>query len=273
MLSRSSLASTHATAYAMPLLALAGLAFSTLTHAQAVEDDAWHFNAGVGLMSQPTYPGSSETRTGALPTFGARKGRWQLGAVPGAGVPLGVGYTLMQDGPWRMGVGVGTDLGRSRNGSESSKFSNLGAIEQTALGSLSGSYTQGALAASANIITDIGGHQQGTRALLDLSFRTRPMERLVLSAGPGMTWTDGRYAQTYYGVSAAQSASSGYATYKARAGLNAWRLGASADYQLTHEWSLSAKLGVTQLQGDAANSPSIDKKTQTSYGLFANYRF
>ena len=75
----------------MTLLALSGLACSTLTHAQPADDDAWHVNAGVGLMSQPQYPGSSETRADALPAFGATKVRWQLGAVPGAGVPLGVG--------------------------------------------------------------------------------------------------------------------------------------------------------------------------------------
>jgi outer membrane scaffolding protein for murein synthesis (MipA/OmpV family) len=30
---------------------------------------------------------------------------------------------------------------------------------------------------------------------------------------------------------------------------------------------------VSKLQGDAATSPMAEKDTQTSFGLFANYRF
>lgn len=255
------------------LLALSFVASATVTHAQPVDDDAWHFSAGMGVISQPRYPGSSETRVGALPTFSASHGRWQIGATPGAGAPLGVNYTLMQDGPWRLGVGVGTGLGNPRNAKDTSNFSKLGTIEQTTLGSLSGSYTEGALAANASIVSDVGGNGQGTRAMLDVMYRTRPTDRLSLSVGPGLTWMDSRYASTYYGVSDTQSANTGYAAYQAGAGVSALRLSAGADYQLTRDWSLSAKLGLTQLQGDAASSPTVDKKNQTSYGLFANYRF
>lgn len=255
------------------LLALSCIGLAMASHAQAVDDEAWHFSAGMGVMSQAKYPGSSETRVGALPTFSASHGRWQIGAVPGAGVPLGVSYTLLQDGPWRLGVGVGTGLGAARNAHDGSGFAKLGTIEQTTWGSVSGSYTLGAVAASASIVSDTGGHQQGTRAMLDVMYRTRPTNHLSLSVGPGLTWMDSRYASTYYGVSAEQSANTGYAAYKAGAGLNALRLSASADYQLTREWGLSAKLGLTQLQGDAAGSPTVEKKNQTSYGLFANYRF
>jgi MipA family protein len=255
------------------LLAMTCIGLAVTAHAQAVDEDAWRFSAGVGVISQPKYPGSSETRVGALPTFSASHGRWQIGALPGAGVPVGVNYTLMQDGPWRLGVGVGTGLGNPRNAKDNNSFSKLGSIEQTTLGSLSGSYTEGALAANASIVSDVGGNGQGTRAMLDVMYRTRPTDRLSLSVGPGLTWIDSRYASTYYGVSDTQSANTGYAAYKAGAGVSALRLSAGADYQLTRDWSLSAKLGLTQLQGDAASSPTVDKKNQTSYGLFANYRF
>lgn len=259
--------------HAKLLLAISCIGLTVAAHAQAVDEEAWRFSVGMGLMSQPKYPGSSETRVGAMPTFSASHGRWQIGALPGAGVPVGVSYTLMQDGPWRLGVGVGTSLGNPRKGNENNNFSQLGTIEQTTLGTLTGSYTEGAWAANASIASDVGGHAQGTRAMLDVMYRIRPTDRLSLSVGPGLTWMDSRYASTYYGVSDTQSANTGYAAYKAGAGLSALRLSAGADYQLTREWSLSAKLGLTQLQGDAAGSPTVDKKNQASYGLFANYRF
>ena len=253
-------------------MALASVSVSPLALAQPVDDGAWHFNVGMGVFAQPKYPGSSEMRAGAMPVFNATKGRLQIGALPGAGA-LGVNYNVFQEGPWRFGLGLGTSLGNPRNANEATALSSLGEIKQTALGSLSGSYSEGAVSASASVIGDIGGHQQGTRALLDVMFKTRPLEKWVLSAGPGVTLMDSQYAQTYYGVSSAQSASSGYSTYKASAGINALRLGASANYELSREWSLGARFSLFKLQGDAANSPTVEKGTQASYGLFANYRF
>ncbi|MGV1045031.1 MipA/OmpV family protein [Limnohabitans sp.] len=255
------------------LMALPSMAVSSLVLAQPIDDDAWHFNVGMGVIAQPKYPGSNETRTGVMPVFNATKGRFQIGALAGAGVPFGVSYTLIQEGPWRLGLGIGTGLGNSRTANEGTALSSLGEIKQTTLGAVSGSYSVGAVSASASIIRDIGGHQQGTLGLVDVMFNTRPMEKWVLSAGPGMTLMDGQYAQTYYGVTAAQSASSGYGTYKAAAGINALRFGANASYEISREWSLGAKLSVSKLQGDAANSPTVKNGAQTSYGLFANYRF
>ena len=74
--------------------ALIALAFSPLALAQPADDDAWHFSVGIGAASQPKFPGSSETRLDAIPTFSASKGRLHLGALPGAGASLGVGYTV-----------------------------------------------------------------------------------------------------------------------------------------------------------------------------------
>jgi MipA family protein len=256
------------------LMSLTSMAVSPLVLAQPIDDDdAWHFNVGMGVIAQPKYPGSHETRAGIIPVFNAAKGRFQIGALAGAGVPLGVSYTMIQEGPWRLGLGIGTGLGNSRTANDGTALSSLGEIKQTTLGSVSGSYSEGAVSASASIIRDIGGHQQGTRALVDVMFNTRLMDKWVLSAGPGMTLMDSQYAQTYYGVTAAQSASSGYGTYNAAAGINALRIGASANYEISREWSLGVRLSVSKLQGNASNSPTVKNDAQSSYGLFANYRF
>ena len=254
------------------LVALASMAVSPLVWAQPVDDGAWHFSVGMGLVSQPKYPGSSEKSTGAMPTFSATKGALQIGGLPG-GVPLGVGYTLLQEGPWRFGVGVGTSLGASRSANGSDTLSSLGEIKQTVLGAVSGGYTEGAVNASASVISDLGGQKQGTHALLDVVFKARPMDQWVLSAGPGITLMDKQYAQTFYGVTSAQSTSSGYVTHSASAGVNALRFGAGAAYEITREWSLGAKFSVSKLQGDAASSPTVENSTQTNYGIFTNYRF
>jgi outer membrane protein len=254
-------------------VALTAMAVSPMVLAQPVDDDAWHVSVGIGVTAQPKYPGSSETRTGAIPVFNASKGALQIGALPGFGVPLGVGYTVLREGPWRLGLGIGTSLGSQRTSSDGDALSRLGEIKQTLSGAVSGSYTEDAVNASASVISDLGGQNQGTHALLDVFFRAKPIDKWALHAGPGITLMDKQYAQTFYGVTSAQSTSSGYAVHSASAGVSALRFGAGAVYEMTREWSLGAQLSVSKLQGDAAKSPAVENSTQTGYGIFTNYRF
>ncbi len=235
--------------------------------------DAWKFSVGLGVVTHPKYPGSSERKTDALPLFSANYGRFFIGGLPDAGVPLGLGVTLLQDGPWRAGLGLGADLQKPRKESDSSRLTGLGDIDGTVSGSVFASYDAGFVFARGNLITDIGGKGEGTRVNLDLDARYRLLPQLMLSAGPGITWADRKYTQTFFGVTAAQSASSGLAQHDASSGVNSLRFGVGANYQLTPRWGLGARATFSSLRGDAGDSPITEKKSQTSFGLFTSYRF
>ena len=84
---------------------------------------------------------------------------------------------------------------------------------------------------------------------------------------------DRNYAQTYYGVTAAQSVRSGYRELRPKAGLISTSASVGLNYELTKEWSLGASLGATRLMGDAAKSPIFSKRTESSASLFASYVF
>jgi len=73
----------------------------------ATGTSSWKFTAGLGIISQPKFPGSGEATKSALPLLSADYGRYFIGAAPGAGVPAGLGAHLVQDGPWRLGIGRG----------------------------------------------------------------------------------------------------------------------------------------------------------------------
>jgi len=98
-------------------------------------------------------------------------------------------------------------------------------------------------------------------------------ERLVLSAGPGVTWANGKYTQTFYVINAQQSLIAGVAPYRAGGGLNTLRFSVGAQYQLSAQWGVGASVAVAWLQGDAEGSPITEDRTQTTYGVFASYRF
>lgn len=87
------------------------------------------------------------------------------------------------------------------------------------------------------------------------------------------SWGSDKYMQTYYGVSAAQSAASGFARHDAGAGIYAYSLNLDWTHRLTSRWSVLAAAGATQLTGDAADSPIVQRKTSPTGSLKVTYSF
>lgn len=257
-------------------VALAGASSLLGTHAWAQEataSDSWKFNAGIGVVSRPKYPGSGETKASAVPLLSASYGRYFIGSVPGSGVPLGMGAYLVQNAHWRAGIGLGANFKKPREESDSARLSGMGDIDATTLGSVFASYSGSWWKVGGNVVTDLGGKDQGTRVSVDFEAKYSPMDKLQLTAGPGLTWADGKYTQTFFGVDAAQSARSGLPGYTAKSGINAVNFNIGANYQLSPQWGLGARFTASSLRGDAADSPITEKKSQNTFGVFANYRF
>ncbi|WP_324661713.1 MipA/OmpV family protein [Enterobacter bugandensis] len=87
------------------------------------------------------------------------------------------------------------------------------------------------------------------------------------------SWGSGKYMQTYYGVNTAQSAASGFARHDAGAGIYAWSINLDWTYRLTSRWSVLTSAGVTQLTGDAGDSPIVQRKTSPTGSLKVTYSF
>ena len=257
-------------------MAGAALILSPTAFAQANKNDLsehWKFSFGVGAVNQAKYPGSSKTKTTAFPIFSANYGRYYIGALPVAGIPAGVGMSFYSDKNWNVGAGVGYDFANPREESDAPKLRGMGDIERTALGSLFASYSQDWFRVAGAVLADVGGNNQGVRVLLDLQGRYRATERLVLTAGPSLVWANSKYTQTFFGVTADQSANSGLQQYRASSGMNSVAFSIGGSYQVTPQWTVSARLSTNQLHGDAVNSPITEKKNRNIFGIFTNYRF
>jgi outer membrane protein len=258
------------------LIAGTAMLFSAAVFAQEDEQDVserWKFSLGVGVVNQAKYPGSSKEKTTAFPIFSANYGRYFIGALPVAGIPAGVGMSFYRDQNWNVGAGVGYDFAKPREESDSASLRGMGDIDRTALGSFFASYTQDWLKVTGAVVTDLGGKGQGVRVLLDLQGRYRVSDRLMLTAGPALVWANSKYTQTFFGVTAVQSASSGLPQYSASSGLNSAAFAIGASYQLTPQWGIGARLSANRLRGDAVNSPITEKKNRNTFGVFSNYRF
>ena len=236
-------------------------------------DDTWQVTLGAGVVSSPEYPGASDNKTRALPVISATYGRYFIGSVPGVGVPAGLGAYLYQDSQWRIGVAIGGGIGKARDESDDPRLRGLGNIDGTARGGVFASYQGSWYAVRANVMTDIGGKDQGTLAALDFDARYVPLRGLTLTAGPGLIWADNAYTRTFFGIDGLQNVRSGLARYEAKGGINSVRFSVGASYRLTPNWMLNARVTAAELRGDAVNSPITADKSQVTFGMFASYRF
>lgn len=101
----------------------------------------------------------------------------------------------------------------------------------------------------------------------------RPSDRLTLTAGPRLLVGSTRYANTYFGVTAAESVASGgaLAAFNASGGAMTAGVEVGATYALSPLWSLDGALRYDRFVGDAGNSPIVaqgrDDDVRVSIGL------
>jgi outer membrane protein len=90
------------------------------------------------------------------------------------------------------------------------------------------------------------------------------------------TYASGRYNATYFGIDANNAARSGFSTYDADGGIKDIGFSVNAAYQWDEHWGITGMIGVTQLVGDAADSPIVDDAGSATQGFAAlgiSYRF
>ena len=254
-------------------LALTVWASTALADETKEEKRSFQATLGAGVVQMPEYPGSDENRTQALPLVSVRYKRFFLGGAPGSGSPGGLGAYLYESDRWTLGAVASPDARDPRKESDDERLRGLGDIDATVRAGLFTSYRIGWLKLSASAMTDVADKQPGTIANLDAEFTYRPFPKLILSGGPGVSWSDKKYVQTFFGVTGEQAARSGFAPYTPAGGVSVVRVSFGAQYLLTPHWFLGARATAARLQGDAANSPIVVEKNQNLYALFFGYRF
>jgi len=92
---------------------------------------------------------------------------------------------------------------------------------------------------------------------------------LSLAASAG----DRDYMQTYHGVTAEQSARSGYRQYRPKAGLYEAELGMTWRHMIDTRWAVTGTVGITALTRDAANSPITKRPRAGTGAIYATYSY
>jgi outer membrane scaffolding protein for murein synthesis (MipA/OmpV family) len=226
----------------------------------------WQAQFGLGAEELPLYPGSARYRFQPAPTFDIRYRDIAFASLgEGIGVNLSIGHAH------RIGAAITYDLGR-REHLDEQRLHGLGNINPSPELKLFAEYVIFPLVLRADVRRSFGGYN-GWVGDLSAYAPVIGNERFFLMIGPSVTFADGHHQQSYYGITAAQSARSGYAPYSAIGGLSHVSFGANATWFIAHHWLLEGIGAAQRSLGSSDDSPLIEARGQFLAGLFLLYRY
>jgi len=224
----------------------------------------WEGAVGLTVGYGPAYIGSDDYNVGLKPALYLRYGRFSLST--GAGfttrradqVLRGLGVDAWSTDRIRVSLAARLDNGRSE--SSTPALAGMGDVEGTlrarvsALWRLDDGWQLGTAAS-----IDALGRGQGALGELSFSREKALSPDTVWVWGGSLTFGDATYMRSYYGVTAAQAANTGYAQYMPSAGLRDLALSIGLRSELTPDWVGYINTGVSQALGPLLDSPLVEQ--------------
>lgn len=258
---------------AAALLACTALMAVSAAHAQSAttadnSTQPWHLTIGGGALYQPSYLGSDHYDVDPLPLFDLRYAdKFFLSTRDG------LGANLLESSNWRAGPVLKYRMARDQDDDDALR--GMGDVDAAGEAGAFVHYDLRPFKLGAEIRQGFGGHD-GVVGDLFANWSTKLSESLMLTAGPRATVASKDFTQTYFGVSAGQSARTGYRQYNPDGAYMSYGLGANLTYMVTDRLSVGGFAGVDRIAGDAADSPLVDQAgspTQARVGVTLGYSF
>ncbi len=284
-LSKVGLACAGLCLVALPASVLA----QTAAKPAAKNTSPWEVSVGAAVASSSDYEGGKKTVSGLVPDLNVSYKTSGFGTFGVGSKSRGLSWTAIDTDAYSVGVSIGANAGRKDNADGtllqpgSKRLKGMGEIKSTADISVFGHYTAG-IPIMMQLTKNTGdgkrdakdgsfkGHG-GTEFSLSTEIPVPVTSAITLSISPSLNWADSKYTQTYFGVTAAQAAQSGFKQFNAKGGIKSFALSLGANYQFDKHWAANAGVTFSQLQGDAAKSPLVERKGQTSLQAGVGYTF
>ena len=237
-------------------LATALAAVWTLAPAPTMARDGVTFTLGAGARLAPEYFGASSMEPG--PT-----GRFSLQHLSIGGLQVG----RPDARPLDPGFGIGGAFRYigSRGPGQNPELAGLDRVDASVELGLGLRHVAEGWRVFADLRHGVIGHggwagDLGADALLRLG------PDLILTAGPRVAFGDARFTRTYFGVTPAESAASGFAAYRPSGGLVSVGAELGMHYALDADWGLVGTISYDHLRGDAADSPVTTQGSRDQWG-------
>lgn len=228
---------------------------------------------GAGVFYAPEYVGAKKNRFGP-----AIYGEYQNKNGFFASTMRGVGFGTKVD-DFSFSAALGYRAGREDSRDSKSLFSSddlkgMGNISGSATANLQASTTFGpGIKASFNANMALSHRENGNAYTFGLAAPVFQTAADKVEIGGNLTYGDAKYNQTYFGVTPTQSANSGYKAYSIKAGFSQATANVAWTHMIDKNWSVRSAVGVSQVMGDAGDSPLAKKKTNPLLISTVNYAF
>ncbi|WP_050521965.1 MipA/OmpV family protein [Pseudorhodobacter wandonensis] len=261
---------------AAPLAAVAGSLDAPLADTQIapaavpVKAPKLAFTLRAGISGAPAYFGAKDLKAGADFSFSLNYLALPGGRSIGNADPSATSYGFAPRGSFRYIA--------KRSSKDNAELNGLNDVKASAEIGLGLGYTQRYYEAFADIRYGAIGHHAwvgeiGANAVM------HPSEQLTLRVGPRVFFGSGDYANTYFGVTAAESAASGgaLAAYSAKGGALSAGVELGATYAINDTWGVDGAVRWDKYLGDAKSSPIVqqgkDNNVSLRIGLTRRFSF
>jgi MipA family protein len=257
--------------------------------AQKKNQSPWEISLGAAAASVAEYEGGKKTVGGALPDFNLSYRTQGYGTFGAGSKSRGLSWTALDTDDYSFGLMLGSSQGRTdkKDGTlfkpGSKRLRGMGEIKPATEYGVFGHVLVG-LPLSLQLTRESGDGKAdardfsikgsgGTTARLGIELPCEISQAMSISISPYLLWADQKHTQTYFGVTTAQAARSGFKAFNPEGGLKSVGLDVTLNYKFDQNWSAFAGVSYSQLRGDAAKSPIVEKKAHTGGFLGANYAF
>ena len=252
------------------------LILATLPAVRAADNTKIRLGLATGIA--PEYPGSDRYRASvnknpfpALPTLSIQRGAFSLDSARGIG-----GEYLNENSGSYASAALNYDPGRrEKSKNKARSLRGMGDVKAGVTLQLRAAQhltPQIALTAAANFRLS-GQKHHGNDYRLGVSGKVWQSDSDSITLAADLRLADRDYQQTYFGVTPAQGARSGYRTCQPKAGVYGYGVSAGWMHQFNDHWSAGVSVKALQLTCKAKNSPLVREKTQISGGAQVQYRF
>ncbi|WP_454863551.1 MipA/OmpV family protein [Pseudomonas hormoni] len=258
-------------------LSLSLTSFCLFLPSHSVHAEDWRYSLRAGAASVPRYSGSDERVV--APLLGGK-------IVSPYGVFLdtqkGLGWAFDED-DYGLSVYVGaSDVRKDRKTGfkGSDELDGMGSIKSRPVLGLDGTYHMGPIILGASfehaLEKDDDDEDTGSawnRLKLSISAPFYEGEHGKVVGSLNSQFGDGDYMRTWYGVSAGQASRSQFRAYDAHGGLVSRGADLTWSLPVNDQWNVSTVLAVQYLAKEAADSPIVERRMQTSLAGQVVYSF
>jgi outer membrane scaffolding protein for murein synthesis (MipA/OmpV family) len=228
----------------------------------------WRVVLGAAAEARPLYDGAAVSRVLGGPLINIR-----YRDLAFISVGEGIGVNVLRGDNYRAGIQIGYDLGR-RVSDDYTHLHGLGDIRRAPTVEAFASYAiskEFPLVMRGDVRQYVGGADGMVADVGVYMPLPGSSKKLIMFAGPSITYADHRYLQTEFGVTPAQALASGYPIFDPHAGTSAVGFGFSATRFITDHWLINLDTAVNHLLGSARESPITQRTVQRVLTLSFGY--